>query len=512
MNVTGPQASAGLPRWPIAILVLGLLIVSRLAFAPQYLYYFDNINFALALEEFNPSLHQPQPPGYPLFVGLSRLLHTVIGSPREVFLAAGLLGSALSLLFLWLLGREMFHERVGWLAALLLLFNPAFWLGGITHQVRVFLATGATAVTLACWRAAKKDSSPRWFYTACMLLALAGGFRPASMFMLAPVVILAGVRSGRTFRQWLTAFALGGAVTAGWLWVTIQATGGFFVYLSTLQNYATSEFSGSSMLWGGNQDSAARMFIAAVTWNGIGLLTWIWALPIARRGPAIDDWRWKSAFLAVRFLPAFLFHAIVHVGDPDQTIITAPVICLLGAVVLANTFTVVRRPYLVAAAAVVLNVVLFVRPLPGIARAASLRAVRSIDNQTQAAFTSLMELRTGRRLAVISYRSLITWRHLSYYFPDLPLVVLHQDPQASPEPRSSWFLLERTTSAPPVANGEILLPPGVNRVAFLLAPDPTLKNLLSDKGTWQEQGPFLYKQVRPGDSLRFGAYRFQVPR
>ena len=33
----------------------------------------DSINFALGLRHFDPALHQPHPPGYPVFIALGRL-------------------------------------------------------------------------------------------------------------------------------------------------------------------------------------------------------------------------------------------------------------------------------------------------------------------------------------------------------------------------------------------------------------------------------------------------------
>jgi hypothetical protein len=56
-------------------LLIVFIVVTRWPLAPRYLYYFDSANFALSLEKFDPAIHQPQPPGYALFVGLIRLIH-----------------------------------------------------------------------------------------------------------------------------------------------------------------------------------------------------------------------------------------------------------------------------------------------------------------------------------------------------------------------------------------------------------------------------------------------------
>src|SRR5687767_2046271 len=89
------------------VLLVGALVVSRWALAPRYLITFDAINFALAVREFNPALHQPQPPGYPLFVALLKLLSFCLPTIETVFLGAGLIVSIVGLVFVWKMGEAI---------------------------------------------------------------------------------------------------------------------------------------------------------------------------------------------------------------------------------------------------------------------------------------------------------------------------------------------------------------------------------------------------------------------
>src|SRR5579872_3825518 len=132
------------PAW-IGALVL-FLAATRWALAPRYLYYFDSANFALSLERFNPALHQPQPPGYPCFVLLIRLIHLWIPNAERVLLIAGLLAAAAATILIRLLAREVFGAPAGMLAAALLASNPVFWFAGITNQIRLFLAVSAIGI------------------------------------------------------------------------------------------------------------------------------------------------------------------------------------------------------------------------------------------------------------------------------------------------------------------------------------------------------------------------------
>ena len=106
------------------------LFLTRWKLTPAYLVTFDEINFALAVDQFDPALHQPQPPGYPLFVGLLKLLALALPNIETTFLMAALLVSAAALIFLWGLCEQMLGSELGLLGPLLLLFNPAFWTNG----------------------------------------------------------------------------------------------------------------------------------------------------------------------------------------------------------------------------------------------------------------------------------------------------------------------------------------------------------------------------------------------
>jgi len=59
-----------------AAIMAAVTALTRFAFRSHYLYDIDSVNFALALKRFDPSVHQPHPPGYFRFVTqpASRLL------------------------------------------------------------------------------------------------------------------------------------------------------------------------------------------------------------------------------------------------------------------------------------------------------------------------------------------------------------------------------------------------------------------------------------------------------
>src|SRR5437868_4448043 len=116
-------------------LLLALLLLTRLPAFPHYLS-IDNVNLAFAVEHFDPLNHQPQPPGYPFFVGFARLVRLAAGSTETTFIVIALLVSGLCLPLVVSVGARMFSPRVGHAAALLLLFNPVFWHAGLEGPLR----------------------------------------------------------------------------------------------------------------------------------------------------------------------------------------------------------------------------------------------------------------------------------------------------------------------------------------------------------------------------------------
>jgi hypothetical protein len=99
--------------------VAALLFATRWPLLSPWLTSFDAANFAFALDEFNPAEHKPQPPGYPLYVGLGRLLHRAIEDPAIIFFTAGFLAALVAVLFTMHLARDMFGPAAGWCAAAL---------------------------------------------------------------------------------------------------------------------------------------------------------------------------------------------------------------------------------------------------------------------------------------------------------------------------------------------------------------------------------------------------------
>jgi 4-amino-4-deoxy-L-arabinose transferase-like glycosyltransferase len=209
-----------------AALVLIFLIVTRWPLGPAYLYSFDSVNFALALENFNPTLHQPQPPGYALFVAFTRFLHLVFRRPEDVFLAAGIITACVSVVVIRMVASEMFGANAGLIAAVLLLSHPVFWFAGVTNQIRLFLALSSATIALMAWRAFEKDLGGPWLLRGFAVLGIAAGFRPVESILLLAPMLWAWFRTGRSLRLLAAGLVVLLAIITPWIWFTAAAVGG----------------------------------------------------------------------------------------------------------------------------------------------------------------------------------------------------------------------------------------------------------------------------------------------
>jgi hypothetical protein len=376
------------------------LALTRWTIAPGFLFDYDNVNFALALKQFAPLLSEPHR-GYPLYVGVSRIVHWFGASPEWTALSMGFLGSLIALVFLIPLARDMFGFRAAWIAPLLLFCHPTFVMAGAVDHVRTFLAAGAIATALFVWRGQLK--------TAAFVLGLAAGFRMDLAPTLLPLLFLSPLLVHRVSRERLIApCAILVLTAAPWVLFTVLKSGGFSTALH--YNTATLRDNARSFLYEGLTYRATIMALYATYWNGIGSLSWLWAIPRAiARDNAPDRWR-EFAFLAIWFVTPYLLNAVVQVTDPDQTLASTAATCLLGAWALSRL-----RPRWTALACCV-SIAVFVFPPVHMGREASLPWIRRVSSVEKRALEGVARA-PGPRL--ISIRGEYpTWRLVSYYFPD----------------------------------------------------------------------------------------------
>src|SRR3954453_14092441 len=105
------------------VLLVAATAISRFLFRSQLLYDLDSVNFALAMGRFDPTVHQPHPPGYFLYVWLARLVNTLLNDPNAALVPISIVASCGAVAFIYLLAHRWFGQPAALFAGLLFLFS-----------------------------------------------------------------------------------------------------------------------------------------------------------------------------------------------------------------------------------------------------------------------------------------------------------------------------------------------------------------------------------------------------
>jgi hypothetical protein len=166
----------------------------------------------------------------------------------------------------------------------------------------------------------------------------------------------------------------------------------------------------------------------ALMWSCLGALSWLWAVPfvlLRKRVLPIDPT--VGLFLGMWFVPGLLIYATLHAADPDHTLAIVPVPCIVGAIVFSRFRKAdgTRAAFVSAvAAALLLNVVLFFKPISKTTKPATYRPVEWLESYLVNVVDGAKTLSRDGPLVVVVHHDLPGWRHLSYYVPEAETITI----------------------------------------------------------------------------------------
>jgi 4-amino-4-deoxy-L-arabinose transferase-like glycosyltransferase len=446
---------------PVLALLAGLTLASRLPLTGAVLFHWDSINYALALQQFDVTRSQPHCPGYIVYVALGRALDGVLEDPQRTLVTLSVLGSALSVALLYLLGRALFGPPAGLVAAVLLASSPLFWFYGLVALPHALDCGLVLAVVLLAVRVDRGDA--RFLVPLVAALAVAGGHRPQTQAFLLPLAVVATRRLALPPRMAAAAGLL--VLDALWLVPLVASAGGPGSYLAACGSFAEQHL-------GGTVGGVAN-FLRLALYSAFGLAAAAVPLVLAPRqalAPLRD--RDRGPLLLAWTLPCLGFYALVHMGQAGLVFVFLPGLVLLAAAALV---ALARGPRLAVAlgALAAVNALVFLavpsQPLgPGVPRLRTLDTVRAHDAAYQARFRAVRERFAPATTLLLADRV----RYVEYYLPEyrraafptwLPrgrrqipvrereLVVVLFDPALRPFNRSP-----RRLGAIPLADGDAL--------------------------------------------------------
>jgi hypothetical protein len=311
-----------------------LTIVSRIPFTSKYLYHMDSVQFALALDKFDVTIHQPHPPGYFLYVMLGRLLHLFINDANMVFVTISIFFSGLTVVAVYLLGKEMFEQKIGLLAALIAMTSPSLWFHGEVALAYVVEAFFSTIIALFCWKIYKGEHQYIWI--SAIALAVAGGIRQNTLVFLLPLLLFS-VRRVR-WQNIIASLGLMCLATLSWFVPMIIMTGGLNAYLDALRElwlFNTGNNTVFDQGWPVFKYYSSTVFDFTFYGIGAGLFVIILALySLARNGKwdSLD----KPAILFFTFwvLPSIFFYLLIfiHPANPGYALVYLPAFFIIAAI------------------------------------------------------------------------------------------------------------------------------------------------------------------------------------
>jgi hypothetical protein len=327
-----------------SLFFLGLL--TRLPFAGEILYHWDAINFAKALERFDIWAGQPHVPGYILYVALTKIVHLVFRDAQTTLVAVSMVSSALAIVFLFFLGRDIFNRTVGLIAALFLTTSPLFWFYG---EIALPHTLDTLAVIVLVWLFYRIHQGDHHLaIPTAVCLGIAGGLRPQTQVFLMPLALYVSWRLG--WKQAIFAGVTLAIVNFAWFIPLIWLTGGLGTYFYIMGKYSanfnetTSVFSAGILGFYRNMQKLIMYSLYAWSLFAIpamiagGLLTRQHFMKPGQDGLAdrfLSFIRRLNTpvlwFFALWMSPALLYYALIHMGQQGLVFIFLPALLLFSA-------------------------------------------------------------------------------------------------------------------------------------------------------------------------------------
>jgi hypothetical protein len=311
------------------LLLTSVLLVTRVAFRSHYLYDIDSVNFALALRRFDPSVHQPHPPGYFLYVWLGRAASLVFHDANTAFVFISIMASAGALIMICALANNWFGRGPAFFAGLIFVFSPLVWFHGtvaLTYAAEMFFSAFTGYL---CWRVYCEG---KLAVAAAATAGLAAGFRPSFLLFLTPLLLFSLLFSpalGRRRRLLAATGALSLTVCV-WFFPMVSQSGGFEAYFSALLSLWRTVPGRQTLLNSTVANSTARLFsIGAIYVLCFGVA----ALLSFRRVQESRLDRPMRTFILVWILPGLLFFTLVFlkfVNSGYLLVIAPPAFAWLG--------------------------------------------------------------------------------------------------------------------------------------------------------------------------------------
>ena len=292
----------------------------------------DSVNFALGLRHFDPALHQPHPPGYPLYIGLGHVSLAVLSwlvpslpdlRVEAVALAVwSLAGGALAIVAAALFYRALedtfpdeaarVSPMVAMGAAALLAVAPLFSISGVRPLSDM---PGLALALLAQALIVRGLAGPWWLVAGGFVAGLSGGIRVQSAVLTVPLFVGVLIAARHTWTHRALAVVAAAAGGLSWGIPLLVLSGGLQGYLRALGSQAGEDFAWVDLLWAHPTPRLLALALYrtfALSWGDPRLGLVVAALAAVGALVALARARRMLGLLALAFAPYAVFHLLLQ--------------------------------------------------------------------------------------------------------------------------------------------------------------------------------------------------------
>ena len=229
--------------WVVAVATL----VLRLATAANGPTDWDSAQYASAVNRFDVTHGQPQPPGYWLYVEVGRLVKAVAGlSTIHSLVVVSAIASAAGAGLAVAAGRDLGGRWMGIATGVIVASSPFVWFSGSIVATYSFDTVAGSLLIILAWRARPGSWHGVW---AVVALGLLTGFRQSIVSAFAILAILAIAGSTRRWGRLVITVLAGAASVAVWLIpMALQQPGGLGTWIRATRSEATGAAQSTSIL------------------------------------------------------------------------------------------------------------------------------------------------------------------------------------------------------------------------------------------------------------------------
>lgn len=396
------------------MLLASAVVVSRYLFRSHDLYDIDSVNFALAIQRFDPRVHQPHPPGYPLYIYLGRLLNTVVHNANLALVLLSIAASCGVALLVYRMTLDWFGLSAARFAGVLFLLSPLAWFHGtvaLTYSVEAFFSA---LLGYLCWRVICGNLA--LIAPAGFILGISAGVRPSSLLFLGPLFLFS-LREAPLQRK-LVGLTACVVTLAAWFFPMIRASHGFATYFGALLSLWQLVPSKDTVFNSSPATSVARactiVFIYFLYFGAAALA------PLGRTHRPLPDARRKKVFTAVWVTPALCFFTLIFLKfvNSGYLLLLVPPACIWLGLWSSEWYdrATLRKPFKLATVALCasINVLIFLlSPLY-----CSYSSVRRFEAELERIQAAVPQLGSPKDTVLLGFDShFLGYRHAGYYLP-----------------------------------------------------------------------------------------------